>query len=250
MFIEFRPSPLLTPYVDTYWISSNGSSDSSQSSGEHIRILPDGCVDLIFNMSDSGAHGLRPFVPHVIGTMTVWADAALDISMMGVRFRPCAISAFTRVPVCEFTDRRVETGLFSSLFDDFRGEELYEQPDDRARVRYLDDYLMRKLSRAYAVDRYVTAAAELILNTRGTVPIDRLTDDVCLCRRQLERWFKALVGITPKLFSAIVRFNHARSYIERHPEQSLFRAAIACGYYDHSHLVRDFKRFAGSLPCR
>lgn len=248
MFREYAPAPQLAQYIETYWFSSIDGTNATPVADCPMRILPDGCVDLLFNLSECGSHGLKPFAPHIVGTMTAWQDVGLDIAMMGIRFRPCAIAAFTRVPVYEFTDRRTEADLFESLFDDLGGDELQELASDRERVVYLDRYLTRKLNDAYDIDRRVAMATTRILHTRGMVPIDRLMQDVCLCQRQFERKFKSIVGITPKMFSSITRFAHTRNYLAQHPEQSLFQAAMACGYYDHSHLVRDFKRFSGALP--
>lgn len=248
MFREYTPAPRLAQYIETYWFSSIDGTDTPHMADCPMRILPDGCVDLLFNLSESGSHGLKPFAPHIVGTMTAWRDVGLDIDMMGIRFRPCAIAAFTRVPIYEFTDRRIEAGLFESLFDDLGGDELLELASDCERVAYLDKCLTGKLSGAYDIDRRVNMATTRILHKRGMVPIDRLMQDVCLCQRQFERKFKSMVGITPKMFSAITRFAHARTYLAQHPKQSLFQAAITCGYYDHSHLVRDFKRFSGVLP--
>lgn len=80
------------------------------------------------------------------------------------------------------------------------------------------------------------------------VPVNKLLDKVCLSQRQFERQFKNLTGMTPKMFSSITRFSLSEKYLRLHPNESLFSVALDCGYYDHSHLIREFKRFGGASP--
>jgi Transcriptional regulator containing an amidase domain and an AraC-type DNA-binding HTH domain len=69
-----------------------------------------------------------------------------------------------------------------------------------------------------------------------------------LSKRQFERTFKNAIGISPKLFSRIIKFKNSVNYLRSSSTNSLYNVAIDCGYYDHSHLIKDFKEFGGTLP--
>jgi transcriptional regulator len=168
--------------------------------------------------------------------------------MIGVRFRPCAISAYTKVPVYEFNNCRVDTSLFLSLFADFNSERLAEKEDEIERLNYIEEYLLGKLNCLNNIDKQFIYVAEYIRMTNGMVPVNKLLDKVCLSQRQFERQFKNLTGMTPKMFSSITRFSLSEKYLRLHPNESLFSVALDCGYYDHSHLIREFKRFGGASP--
>ena len=116
MYKEYKPNILLAPYVETYWVY-----DANQNCQQTVRVLPDGCVDILFNCTEGDDSNIEPFVPHIIGAMTFFSDVKYDKNarIIGVRFRPCAIAAFTKVPICEFTNYKVDTRLFQSLFSDF-----------------------------------------------------------------------------------------------------------------------------------
>ena len=69
---------------------------------------------------------------------------------------------------------------------------------------------------------------------------------VGLSCRQLERRFLRDVGITPKRFCRIQRFQQVFQTIEDGADW--VRAAVECGYYDQAHLIRDCKDFSGEAP--
>ena len=69
-----------------------------------------------------------------------------------------------------------------------------------------------------------------------------------LARRQFERRFKSCAGFPPALFARIVRFQRSYRMLENGQATSLTDLAVACGYFDQSHFIRDFKRFSGMNP--
>lgn len=241
MYKEYHPNILLSPYIETYWVSN----DSIQGE-ETIRILPDGCVDILFNWDS------KCFTPCIIGTMTSFLDVTYvnTIRMMGIRFRPCGISAFTRVPISEFTNTKVDISLFETIFDAWFFEQLLKIENEIEKIHYIDSYLVEQLENTFSIDKQMVYAVKLIKETKGVQPISEILNSVCLCQRQFERKFKTAIGITPKMFSSIIRFTNAKKLARTATNESLFSIALECGYYDHAHLIREHKRFAGNLPIR
>jgi AraC-like DNA-binding protein len=72
----------------------------------------------------------------------------------------------------------------------------------------------------------------------------------CLSLRQFERNFMTRVGISPKLFIRIVRFEYAMKIKNNCPDKSWSQIAMECGYTDSSHLLKEFKEFAEFPPSR
>lgn len=247
MYKEYKPNILLAPYVETYWVY-----DANQNCHQTVRVLPDGCVDILFNCTEDYDSNMAPFVPYIIGAMTSFSDRKYDkkVRIIGVRFHPCAIAAFTKVPICEFTNDKVDTRLFHSLFSDFISEQLLECGNETAQIHYIENYLLSKFGDLYDIDKQIVGTVKYIQATKGFMPINDLLNNICLCQRQFERKFKNLTGITPKMFSAITRYAETKNFLKSNPNKSLFSTALECGYYDHSHLIRDFKRFGGTLPLR
>jgi AraC-like DNA-binding protein len=87
---------------------------------------------------------------------------------------------------------------------------------------------------------------------RGTGSMAGLAQHVLLSQRQLTTVFRAEVGLTPKAVSRLMRFENARQRLAQTVRSStpsdITAVAHACGYFDHSHLVRDFQQYVGTSP--
>jgi len=247
MYIEYRPSLSLKEYVDCYWSSKVLAQDAPVQ-----KIMPDGCVDIIFSfIGGDSSKTLGKVIPIIVGTMTHAFEPEQDRSiteMIGIRFRPAAITAFVKVPIYEFTNKGNDLDIRGTIF----GKEFYEEmpylKSTTQRIAHIEKHLIDRLGDIYQPDRRVLIATELITGSKGRKNLNDIINSVCLSERQFERCFKSAVGISPKTFSKIVQFNHSRHYLERHPDEGLFSVALNCGYYDHSHLTKDFLRFGDLLP--
>lgn len=115
MYQEYRPSIVLLPYIETYW-----TFDSFIEGEQTVRILPDGCVDILLNCNDTISNNeMSPFHPYIVGTMTSYSDVLYTrcMKMIGVRFKPGGITAFINVPIHELTNQRIDMSLLESIFD-------------------------------------------------------------------------------------------------------------------------------------
>jgi AraC-like DNA-binding protein len=238
---EHRPDIRLSPLIETYWSASGLTEDENSE-----KVLPDGCVDIIFTFGRAAGR----VCPSIIGTMTSFLEVqySKSVQMFGIRFKPAGITAFTRVPVEEFTDRIVELAFVETLLD----RSFYEMPAGKESaaeiITHIDGCLLQQLSRLYCPDRRIVRAIDLFYLAKGQLSPADAAAEVCLCPRHFERQFKLAVGISPKTFARVVRFNHARRFLSAHPRKDLSAIAAECGYYDHAHLIKDFKTLSGDTP--
>ena len=244
-YIEFHPNILLSPYIETYWATSGFEEEAKL-----FRVLPDGCVDIIFSFELSRRFGAESFSQNIIGTMTTYIEDSYSdkIDMLGIRFRPAGFTAFTRTPIYEFTDRRISLSLAESLFDESFYAELPLKETVEERIQYIEAYFIRNLENVFEPESRIIYAVDLIRQTKGQLSLAEVAGKSCLSLRHFERKFKTAVGISPKTFSKITKFKNAVSYLEKHSDASLLDAAIDCGYYDQAHLIKDFKSLSGNPP--
>lgn len=245
IYREFKPDILLRPYIETYWTISGFAGKE-----EFHKILPDGCVDIIFSTNEDKQFGLTPFIPNIIGTMTTYLNGSYSnhINVIGIRFKPVGLTAFLRTPLYEFTDQRMDLNLAETLFDESFYTELTKKSGIQEQVSYFDSYLTGRLAHAYNIDNRIIYATDLIQQTKGLISLAEVASKSCLSPRQFERRFKAATGISAKMFSKIIKFKHTALYLESNSDLSLFLVAVDCGYYDLSHLTKDFKTFTGTPP--
>jgi AraC-like DNA-binding protein len=115
------------------------------------------------------------------------------------------------------------------------------------RVQAAERWLGERLGGVRPYDE-IDHAARLLRRSRGTLDLDQLAVATGLGRRQLQRRFIAQVGVTPKLYARIVRFDALLTERDAHPGRHWTKLAQDFGYFDQAHLQRDFHAFAGTAP--
>jgi AraC-like DNA-binding protein len=234
--VEHLPTRELRPFVECIWYSP-ATNDTD------FEIVPDGCVDACFVLSESRPHAL------LFGTTTRTTSYQLEAGApyFGVRFRPGKASLFVREKISELTDAQVSV-------DDFLGltaEEVLYAAGFNDRRQRLESLLLSTLSRRkHPASDSVSHAVSCINSNHGDVRVRDLALSCNLSERQLERLFFERVGLTPKRYARIQRFRSVLSHLEDPSDlgrPKLADVAALYGYADQSHLVRDFKDFAHQL---
>ena len=127
-------------------------------------------------------------------------------------------------------------------------ERLAGLPDWPARFRLLDRALLGWIDDAPPPDPAVSWAWSQLQRSRGRVRVSALADEIGWSGRHFADRFRAGIGLTPKAFGRILRFRRAVELLTTGPPASIGEVAAACGFSDHSHLVRDFRALAGCTP--
>jgi transcriptional regulator GlxA family with amidase domain len=148
----------------------------------------------------------------------------------------------------ELTDWSVDLALVETLFNPSFYEVLPEKQSVTEIIAHTDTFLLNLLPKLYGSDTKIIHAVDLICFAKGQRSLEKVASDVCMCQRHFERKFKSAIGLSPKTFAKITRFKHALQCLRVHPRQDLLSIAVQCGYYDHTHLIKDFKSLSGDAP--
>ena len=214
-------------------------------------IVPDGCVEIIFNLADPFKNGGIQPLALVAGQMTsaVVAVPTGAVDLIGVRFRPGRAGAALRTPMWQLQDQLLDASSVISgsdrLADDLRNI-LHARRLDHLTATLPTLLGSRVPSAVTAVDR----ALAIIRASRGAVVIDKLARHVGMTRRHLERRFNDEVGLSAKQMARITRVHAVLRLIEQRPLLSGAEIAARCGYSDQPHLIRECKAIAGRTPAR
>lgn len=240
IYSETKPDIALSNYIDAFWTAQGEGNDLKAEN-----ILPDGCVDIIFNIgsdcqTNNGSFTLRNEKAYFVGTMTHFNLTQLqpDTKLLGIRFKPAAFSAFYKFfSLHETTNKTIE--LEKALSPDLNKTIKYSST-------YLNQFFINKLVKPK--HNLLPVVAD-IQNCRGNIKVRTLTQRHFTTVRQLERSFKQHIGISPKEFINLVRYQSAHKLIhENTSSRSLLDIAVECGYYDHAHLTNEIKKYTGIVP--
>ena len=97
-------------------------------------------------------------------------------------------------------------------------------------------------------DNSIKLAVSTIINTKGTLPIKDLRDQLFITERTFERRFTKEIGVTPKQFAKIIQFNFSLNQIKESDYTALINVAYENGFADQSHFIRTFKKYTGATP--
>jgi AraC-like DNA-binding protein len=251
-YLQIRPHAAAARFVQCYWML-----DDAANGGGMQRVVPDGRPALILNWGrpfESYADGvwtLQPgcfFVGQITGPLLLRPSG--PTAMLGISFHPHGAAQLLRVPMRELSDSVVGLEDFASLGARpllFALERLRDRHSLRAGLAALDTLLQAFAERSFIGDGPVARAVFEMERTGGLVRIRGLADRLSWSSRQLQRRFRDAVGISPKLFCRMQRFQRVFAAMDR-PDSSWVSAAMDCGYYDQAHLIRDYREFSGKAP--
>jgi len=237
---EYSPHPALSNYIDAYWTINTGNIGQQKSH----RILPDACTDIIFNRGNTiyrpdQRQAMLSEECYLIGTMTTFTETmeSSGNSLLGIRFKPGAITAFYPLDLHEITDTAIP------YKDKILREVVYRSAN---LLNDLNLYFLKKLpSKPMAI----AAVLAEIHSSAGRVKVAELIKKHAMSERKLERLFNKDAGVSIKAMTRLIRFKHALGMIQNNTaEQSLSDIAYTTGYYDQAHLCNEIKGYTGFTP--
>jgi len=242
------PSVELLPYIRYYWtLDINAAIPVSE------RVIPTGCIHLVFHkgdrMLDKNKNELQPR-SFICGHNSDYTDIVNNgtVSMIVVVFQPSGSMAFFDLPANEFRHNNISLGDIDINELKILEQKIQETIDTKRCIDFIEEYLRRQLhvSKDYNHKRMSTVINEI--NNQPQVNINILSDIACLSNKQFTRIFTQYIGTTPKEFLRTIRFQRALYLLQVKSQTSLTRLSLECGYYDQSHLIKDFKTFSGYTP--
>lgn len=235
---ELAPPFPLTPFVERFW----HAAASENRNFEHYTIVPDGCVDVVYEVLSRQVRCL------IFGTssQTRLFHVTPDGNYLGIRFRPGMARHVLDLPPDELTDRHLELPKFLGL----RPEEVVDAATFSAQSELLGHALIKTLHQQDVMPTPLDQAIDHVQRNQEIWRVETLADMCGLSLRQVERSVKAAVGLPPKLLMRILRIQAAIMALQRAPQGSLVDLAAALGYSDQAHMNRDFRLLTGSSPAQ
>jgi AraC-like DNA-binding protein len=254
----YSPPPPLGHFVELLWLYKG-----FRPAHPRERLLPTGTVEIVIHLREDriltyGRRDVnRPFA--LSGSVVCGAhseffviDTASQDEVIGVHFRPGGAYPFLKLPNGELHNTHVD---LSTLWGRRSASELRERllaaPSPEGKLRVLEQALIEKACGEFDRHPAVAYALREFGGAPGERTIGEVTERTGLSARRFINVFEKEVGLTPKLFCRVQRFQRVLKQIQSGPTEvpvDWADIAVNCGYYDQAHFIHDFRAFSGINP--
>lgn len=248
------PAPPLDTLIAKLWVFEGRNFEHSKE-----RVLPDGCMELVINLREDC---LRVYDRDACGSFQTFSgalicgahseffviDTACQANVLGVHFKPGGGQPLIGMPADELHGRHVALeDLWGSAARAMR-DRLLDTPSAADKFRILESTLLALAGTDWSRHPSIDFGLQALRAAEGA-SVSAVSERVGLSRRRFAQIFREHVGLTPKRYFRIRRFNEVLSAMRDRNGVDLAELALTCGYYDQSHFNHDFKLFSGVTPC-
>jgi AraC-like DNA-binding protein len=245
------PSPALAPFVESIWYYETPDLTHARE-----RVLPSGKMQLLVNLDEDELRwwdGARFDRKHrLIGAAFMGPHAepfAIDTAeqrrVMGVTFRAGGAFPFIGPPASALTGDHVALDALWGRDGATLRERALDTRDPEEKLAVLERALLSRTSKPLERDPMIARAAAAL---EEGLPIAALVAQLGSSEKRFVRRFVEQVGLNPKRFARVRRFQQLLRSIACGRSVPWARVASECGYYDQSHLVHEFRAFSGMAP--
>ncbi len=240
---EYLPSKPLQSYVACYWTVQF----KAENSNKLHRILPDGCVDIIFDLKTPSINK-SAFISELMTKYQV-LDLSQNCSLFGIRFFLNTAAHFFRYPISEFKGQEVFLDDVWGNEAKFWVEDILSSTKMSEIIEKVEAKLMKFLSlNGLKTDSLLRTGLQYMVDHQGLMSIHSLSEILNYSERHISRTFKKEVGVSPKELMDIIRFQFLLKELYSSPQPHFTDVALRYGYYDQSHFIKSFKQMYGMAP--
>lgn len=243
MLLHRQPGAPLSAFVETIW-----HYQAPPVAHRFERMLPSGEMSIIVNLTGGGFRvGQGTFPGAVVcGAFSEYftIDTAQQAHTLGIHFKPGGIFPFLTLPAGELAGKHVALGDVWGADASALHERLLAACSATARFDIVERALLKRLG----VRDPHPAVGFALREIEGGARVAGLADGIGLSTKRFTDVFRAEVGLTPKRYGRVRRFQLALRRLNEGKRVEWADFALACGYYDQPHFIRDFQAFSGLNP--
>jgi len=248
-FKQISPPDYLKDYVESFWISEGTQSAT-------IGAIADGRPGIVFHQTDGGLYLNRTKKLSTIflygqTVKPIEMNAAGKFRMTGLHFFPHVMKFLFGISAHELTDTCLDLNLLPDKTGKHLSNRLLDAETAKEQIGIISYFLFELANKNnIMMDAALHGAVQQLIRSKGTVPLKELHTQLNVTERSFERKFEQYVGVSPKMFSRICRFQASLNRLQKMEFNKLSDIAFDNGYADQSHFIRSFKEFTGFSPLR
>ena len=225
------------------------------------RFMPNGDTEILIDFHDTPQFIYdNTSLKEIQACNRVWASglrtepitipAGNKSEMMIISFKKGMAAPFFPFPLNEIADSVVDADLvWGADFGSLR-EKLLSTKDIDKRFRIVEDFLIQEFQSQMAINPCVAFAVAEMTERPDAISIARMNDRIGYSPKHFTEMFRRQVGVTPKSYLKIMRFQKAVQTIDAADSPDWGRISQECGFYDQAHFINDFKHFSGFTPAK
>ncbi len=249
IYKQVNPHPSLRSLIECYWIMENEDPAILQQ-----KIIPDGFPEIIFHYGN----------PYRINLKGQWQEQAKSLlagqiskyfflentgrsGMVGIKFFPTALRHLFGLSMNQFTNKVVDMENLPEMDIQKLAGEIFINHDHQYMIEKIHSYFSEQKRKITNQNRLADQAVRIIHEKQGMISVSDLVSQLGVGERKMERLFREYVGLGPKLYSRIIRFN-AIFQLKQQGLESWSDLVFQTGFYDQAHFIKNFKEFSGDDP--
>jgi AraC-like DNA-binding protein len=248
----FEPHHNLSAFINCYWTLEAPKEDQP----EKQRIVPDGCLEMIFHHGDlykqftEGEEYIIQPQCFVFGQITkpLYIEPTGHTGIFAVRFQADGFTPFAAIPIGDMENKAVPLAIVFGEAGVILEKNILQATTTEERIQNAEIFLRNALTNAKQIDKTIKDSVKMMLALKGQLSIDELSENLKVNRRMLERKFAAVIGVSPKQLSKIVRLQNTLKMLLKNDFKNFTAIAHDNHYYDQAHFIKEFKEFTGVSP--
>jgi AraC-like DNA-binding protein len=182
-------------------------------------------------------------------TLVNFRHVPKDFLLFQVVFQPCSFFQLTDIPADELTNLYLDAEDIFGRSIKLVNEQLFHARNYFQMIRIVEEFLTILIrNKNKKIDHPVDEISKMMIHEEEEFSLDKFLKTACLSHRQFDRKFKERIGLSPKQYLEIIRFDKAFRMKNRYPEKDWLSIALHCGYHDYQHLTKGYKEFTGYTP--
>ena len=239
-YIEIEPCEDLKPYIRCFWGTRHRRAVIITNEKNKIWVNPDICMDIMVtgnpDLNSTGSHFCG------VNNFSYSADEN-DCFCFGIRFYAWSAVLFADEVMNGVLNAFLDADAYFSGFARELNEKLFDAESIYERKVIAEKFLLHRLN-TKRENPDVMNSIYCIINNNGKVGVDELSNYCVISKRQLERRFAEYTGVSPKQMINLIRYQLLwQECLKYH--FNVLDAVEKFGYYDQSHLIKEFKKYHG-----
>lgn len=248
-----KPAFPLSQYIDFFFYYEGYSAGHAME-----KLLPDGSVDLLIDLTDTPKKLFHDEEGNSFTTLKrswisgmktdyILIDASVS-HMIGAHFKPGGCYPFVDFPVSELNNRTLQLDeIWGNGIHPIR-EAILEENCVERRIAVLENFFLVKGRGKMEANPLVEYSVSQLVQSPQVWTIGKLSAKTGVTPKHLITLFRKYVGLPPKMFSRIYKFQKVIRLIGQEKKIDWSSLAYECGYFDQAHFIKEFRDFSGINP--